>query len=112
MRTVSIIIVVNEWRDFIICCTIGFPLSTFLLSPVRKYLLFCMYSMNKYTDLNPASFKYLEVNARNNHCGRRLQCYNMDARYDTLFLLFTGYAKLVVLATAFCEHCFFHYEVC
>ena len=33
-------------------------------------------------DLNPASFKYLEMNAHNNHCapGRRLHCYNMCGR--------------------------------
>lgn len=38
-------------------------------------------------DLNPASFKYLEVNARNNHCGRRLHCYNRDARYFVVSIL-------------------------
>eukprot|EP01032_Pedospumella_encystans_P012454 gene12454-14410_t len=38
-------------------------------------------------DLNPASFKYLEMNARNNHCGSRLQCYNMDGRHFILDLV-------------------------
>ena len=31
-------------------------------------------------DLNPASFKYLELNKKKNHCQRTLHCYNLDAR--------------------------------
>jgi tRNA G37 N-methylase Trm5 len=41
-----------------------------------------VYVHHSHADLNPASFKYLEVNARNNHCNpRHLRCYNMDGRY-------------------------------
>jgi tRNA G37 N-methylase Trm5 len=32
-------------------------------------------------DLNPASYRYLVENARNNKCGGALHTYNMDARY-------------------------------
>ena len=31
-------------------------------------------------DLNPASYKYLVVNAKNNKCGAALSTYNMDGR--------------------------------
>ena len=33
-------------------------------------------------DLNPASFKYLEKNAKTNNCGKRLFNYNMDGRFE------------------------------
>lgn len=53
--------------------TVPSTLCPEILHPVSRYVA---------TDLNPASYKYLEVNARNNHCPRqRLHCYNMDGRW-------------------------------
>lgn len=41
-------------------------------------------------DLNPASYKYLTINAKANHCGARLLPHNLDGRDFILQLLAEG----------------------
>ena len=46
------------------------------ISPVQVYA----------NDLNPSSYKYLQINASKNKCQKNLHCYNMDARAFVRFL--------------------------
>jgi tRNA (guanine37-N1)-methyltransferase len=43
-------------------------------------LIFVLYFRFVLSDLNPHSYKYLELNANQNHCGKWLKCYNLDGR--------------------------------
>jgi hypothetical protein len=69
----------------------------------RIFYVICMFVRLR-LDLNPASFKYLEVNARNNHCNpRHLRCYNMDGRYCLTFVHVT--LRFVYGALCSAVHC-------